>query len=253
MKPFVRCKQGCFIVARGGYDDPYRPLGQKARQNGACSPVWRSVNAVADDSPGDDASAFFARAAARLAVPARVANAPSGDHALNPGMPVGVSYRDAAVLIPVLTRSPPSVLFTLRTPRLAAHAGQVSFPGGKIDPLDHDPVAAALRESEEEIGLDPASVTVVGALDPYLTATGFRIVPVLGRVTPPPSFRVNPEEVAEIFEVPLAVLMTPGRLARKSRVLGDRERHFYEMEYAGHTIWGATAGIIMSLYHRLYD
>jgi 8-oxo-dGTP pyrophosphatase MutT (NUDIX family) len=210
------------------------------------------VNDAEDDSARFEHEAFFARAAARLAAPSAMASAVGGDHALNPGMPLGGSYRDAAVLIPVLTRAPLSVLFTLRTPRLAAHAGQVSFPGGKIDPADPDPAAAALREAEEEIGLDPKSATVIGALDPYLTGTGFRVVPVLARVAPPAAFRVNPEEVAEIFEVPLAVLMRPGGLVPKSRVLGGRERHFYEMEYGGHIIWGATAGIIMSLYHRLY-
>jgi 8-oxo-dGTP pyrophosphatase MutT (NUDIX family) len=209
------------------------------------------VNELHEDRSRFAPEVFFAHAAERLASPT-TGRAPSGDHALNPGMALGPPYRDAAVLIPVLTRTPLSVLFTLRTPRLAAHAGQVSFPGGKIDPADADPAAAALREAEEEIGLDRNSVTVIGTGDPYLTGTGFRVVPIVGRVTPPASFRVNRDEVAEIFEVPLPVLMTPGNLLRKSRVFGGRERQFYEMEYAGHIIWGATAGIIMGLYNRLY-
>jgi 8-oxo-dGTP pyrophosphatase MutT (NUDIX family) len=193
--------------------------------------------------------AFFRRAAERLGTGGRTAG---GDHILNPGIVSDVAYKDAAVLVPVLARSPLSVLFTLRTPRLSAHAGQVAFPGGKMDPRDPTPAAAALRETEEEIGLDPRGVTLVGELDPYLTATGYRVVPVLGRVTPPQEFRLNHDEVEEIFEVPLSFLMTPANLQRKSRVLAGRERHFYELEYQGHTIWGATAGIIAALYRRMF-
>ena len=193
--------------------------------------------------------AFFARAAERLR---GARGGEGGDHVLNPGMIARTTFRDAAVLIPVMARKPLSVLFTLRTPRLAAHAGQVAFPGGKIDASDASPGAAALREAEEEIGLDPKSVTVIGALDPYLTGTGFRVVPVLGRVEPPETFRVNQDEVEEIFEVPLATLMSPGVMRRASRVFGGRERYFYEMEFEGHTIWGATAGIIVGLYQRIF-
>ncbi len=167
-------------------------------------------------------------------------------------MPTYAAYKDAAVLIPVMAKTPLAVLFTLRTPRLSAHAGQVSFPGGKIDVADADPTAAALREAEEEIGLDPKSVTLIGSLAPYLTGTGYRVVPVLGRIPAAPAFRLNHDEVEEVFEVPLAFLMTPGNIQRRSRMLGGRERHFYEMEFEGHTIWGATAGIIVALYQRMF-
>jgi 8-oxo-dGTP pyrophosphatase MutT (NUDIX family) len=193
---------------------------------------------------------FFARARERLRA---VSGIVGGDHVLNPGMADSTTYRDAAVLIPVLARSPLTMLFTLRTPRLSAHAGQVAFPGGKIDRGDAGPAAAALREAAEEIGLDPRTVTIIGALDPYLTGTGFRIMPVLGRVAPPPeNFAINPDEVEEIFEVPLDFVLTPQNMRRGSRVLGGGERHFYEMEFGGHTIWGATAGIIVGLYQRIY-
>jgi 8-oxo-dGTP pyrophosphatase MutT (NUDIX family) len=207
------------------------------------------VTDVRPDSSLLDPEAFFARARERLRL---TAGGGGGDHVLNPGMTTQPSYRDAAVLIPVIARSPLSVLFTLRTPRLAAHAGQVAFPGGKIDPGDASPAAAALREAEEEIGLDPKSVTLIGQLDPYLTATGFRIAPVLARIDPPQAFRINRDEVEEIFEVPLAVLMRQGAMRRSSRVFGGRERHFYELEFEGHTIWGATAGIIVNLYQRVF-
>jgi 8-oxo-dGTP pyrophosphatase MutT (NUDIX family) len=208
------------------------------------------VTEVQPDLSLFEPAAFFARAAERLRGSARRAG--GGDHILDPRIATRPSYRDAAVLIPVMARSPLSVLFTLRTPRLSAHAGQVAFPGGKIDQSDASPTAAALREAEEEIGLDPKSVTVIGALDPYLTATGFRVLPVLGRVQPPPAFRLNHDEVEEIFEVPLATLMTPDKMRQSSRVLGGRERHFYELEFEGHTIWGATAGIIVNLYQRMF-
>jgi 8-oxo-dGTP pyrophosphatase MutT (NUDIX family) len=171
---------------------------------------------------------------------------------LNPEMGERATYQDAAVLIPVIARTPASVLFTLRTPRLSAHAGQVAFPGGKIDPTDASASEAALREAHEEIGLDPRAVTVVGELEPYLTGTGYRVVPVLGRVLPTATFHLNHEEVDEIFEVPLSFLMTPGNIHRKSRVLGGRERYFHELEFEGHTIWGVTAGIIVALYQRMF-
>jgi 8-oxo-dGTP pyrophosphatase MutT (NUDIX family) len=198
----------------------------------------------------DTAEAFFALAAERLKTPAAAAAA--GDHELNPDMMARLpAYRDAAVLIPVMARTAPTVLFTRRTPRLSAHAGQIAFPGGKIDPTDASPSAAALREAHEEVGLDPATVMVIGVLEPYLTGTGFRVVPVLGRVVPPLHFALNHAEVAEIFEVPLAFMLAPENLRRTSRLLGGRERHFYEMDYDGHNIWGATAGIIRCLQQRV--
>jgi 8-oxo-dGTP pyrophosphatase MutT (NUDIX family) len=207
---------------------------------------------VTDTSPDlsrFEPQAFFARASERLSRPASVVG---GDHVLNPEMRVHATYKDAAVLIPIIARTPLSVLLTLRTPRLSAHAGQIAFPGGKIDPTDASAAAAALREAEEEIGLDPKAVTVIGELDPYLTATGYRVVPVVGRIGAAPVLRLNHDEVEEAFEVPLDFLMAPGNVQRQSRLLGGRERHFYQFEFAGHTIWGATAGIIVALHQRVF-
>jgi len=198
-------------------------------------------------------AAFFTRAAERLGrQPSSEATA--GDHVLNPDFLVeGARYRDAAVLMPVVAHEPSAgVLLTRRTPHLTAHAGQIAFPGGRIDAADAGPAAAALREAHEEIGLDPAAVEVVGYLDPYLTRTGFRITPVLGRVPPGQPLRLNRNEVEELFEVPLAFLMRPDNHRRASRVVMGRERFFYEMTFDGRTIWGATAGIIRELYERMF-
>ncbi len=199
---------------------------------------------------------FFPLAAARLASrppPAAAGEERLGDHLLNPGfLPEELTYRDAAVLIPVVSRAPEAtVLLTQRTPHLSAHAGQIAFPGGKIDPGDRDAGAAALREAEEEIGLAPSLVGLVGYLDPYLTRTGYRIVPVLGRVDPSFRLRLNAAEVEEAFEVPLAFLMSPANHRQSSRVLLGKPRYFYEMPFEGRYIWGVTAGIIRALYERV--
>src|SRR5262249_35519919 len=195
---------------------------------------------------------FFALAAARLQhrPPVGAYNEQLGDHLLNPGfLPGEMSYRDAAVLIPVVAREPEAtVLLTQRTPHLSSHAGQIAFPGGKIEPADADARAAALREAEEEIGLAPELVDIVGYLGPYLTRTGYRIVPVLGRADPAFRLRINAEEVAEAFEVPLAFLMRPENHRQNSRVFLGKPRYFYEMPFEGRYIWGVTAGIIRALY-----
>jgi 8-oxo-dGTP pyrophosphatase MutT (NUDIX family) len=194
--------------------------------------------------------AFFRRAAERLSGSAH--GTAGGDHVLNPGIAALTSYKDAAVLIPIIASVPLAVLFTRRTPRLSAHAGQVAFPGGKIDPTDASPAEAALREAEEEIGLDRRSVRIIGALDPYITATGYHVTPVVARVEPGLPLRINHDEVEEVFEVPLAFLLAPANMQRKSRELGGRQRHFYEMTFDGHIIWGATAGIIVALNQRIF-
>ena len=176
------------------------------------------------DDPEFTPSAFFARAAARLArdPPAREADA-LGDHVLNPGFVMdGGTYRDAAVLIPVVAREPQAtMLLTLRTEHLPAHAGQIAFPGGKIEAGDQGAAGAALREAEEEIGLAPGKVEIIGYLDPYLTGTGYRIVPVLGRVDAGHGLSLNPNEVVEAFEVPLSFLMSSAKSPpRQPRVAG---------------------------------
>ncbi len=193
---------------------------------------------------------FFAAAERALA---RVGE-PGGDHVLNPDLVnVPATYRDAAVLIPVVAREPEAtVILTVRTEHLPSHAGQIAFPGGKIDAGDATPVAAALREAEEEIGLARDVISVVGSLPPYLSRTGYRIVPVLARVEPAYTLVPNPGEVADVFEVPLAFLMNPANHRRASRTFYGRERSFYEIPFAERYIWGVSAGIIRGLYEQVY-
>lgn len=159
--------------------------------------------------------------------------------------------RPAAVLVPVVARSELTVLLTQRTEHLAKHGGQISFPGGKIDEEDQGPVAAALREAEEEIGLSRDYVETVGFLDSYRTGTGFRIVPVVAIVRQGFSLALNANEVSDVFEVPLAFLMDEANHQRHSREWRGRQRQFYAMPYQDRYIWGATAGIIKNLHERL--
>jgi 8-oxo-dGTP pyrophosphatase MutT (NUDIX family) len=204
---------------------------------------------------------FFDRARVRLTLevpPALTdpqAKGARGDLDLNPAMwqRAGVSAtRPAAVLIPVIDRSDPTVLFTVRTKELTSHAGQVAFPGGKIDPGDESPVAAALREAREEIGLAPMLIEPIGYLDLYLTFSGFRILPTVARVKPEFSLTINPSEVTETFEVPLGFLMTPANHQRHSRDWKGVQREYYAMPFGDRYIWGITAGIVRNLYDRVY-
>lgn len=180
-----------------------------------------------------------------------------GDFDLNPkwreSVPQERSLIPAAVLIPVIERAAGlQVLFTRRADHLARHAGQVSFPGGRLHGDDDDEVAAALRETEEEVGLDRSFVTVVGELDRYETGTGFAIHPFVGLVREGFSLTIDGSEVAEAFEVPLTFLMDPRNHEPRTATWQGRERRFYGMTYDGHYIWGATAGILINLYERLY-
>jgi 8-oxo-dGTP pyrophosphatase MutT (NUDIX family) len=203
---------------------------------------------------------FFQRARARLtlevppALTDPMAKGARGDLDLNPTMweRAGVAAtKPAAVLIPVIDRAEPTVLLTIRTQELASHAGQVAFPGGKIDPEDESPVAAALREAKEEIGLAPTLIEPLGYLDLYLTFSGFRILPTLARVRPDFTLTLNPHEVTETFEVPLAFLMTPANHQRSSREWKGIEREYYAIPFEDRYIWGITAGIVRNLYDRV--
>ena len=162
--------------------------------------------------------------------------------------------RAAAVLVPIVDRpSGLSVVLTRRADHLSAHAGQVSFPGGRIDPGDADPIAAALREAEEEIGLDPAFAEPIGILDPVETGTGFRIAPVIAFIRPIFDLTAHPSEVALIFEAPLDHLMNPQQHQLLEWHEGPAPRRtYYAISYDGHNIWGATARILVDLYEKVF-
>lgn len=180
-----------------------------------------------------------------------------GDHRFNPGHPRlflnGDKLRAAAVLIPVVDHgSEATVILTKRAETLRSHTGQVAFPGGRIDAGDPSPEFTALRETAEEIGLDNGYIDVVGRMPDYVSGTGYRIAPVLSVVKPGFHLHLNPDEVDAAFEVPLRFLMDPANHQKGSRMWNDLEWMFYEMPYEGQRIWGVTAGIIRTLYERLY-
>jgi len=160
--------------------------------------------------------------------------------------------RPAAVLIPVVEHPEPTVLLTQRSAHLNDHAGQISFPGGKIDATDASPLDAALREAEEEIGLGREFIDPIGYLDLYATGFGFRILPTVARVRPGFNLRINDGEVDDAFEVPLAFLMNPANHQIHSKEFRGMERFYYAMPFAERYIWGATAGILRVLYERIY-
>jgi len=158
----------------------------------------------------------------------------------------------AAVLIPLLLKSDGlSVLLTQRTDHLHDHAGQISFPGGRMDPSDFDPNHTALRESEEEIGLNPQGVEIIGHLPQYLTVSGYSVTPVVGLVKPQAEYALDAFEVADVFEVPLHFLMDPANHQVRVWESNQGRRRFYSMPYENRFIWGATAGMLRNLYHLL--
>ncbi|MET0245223.1 MAG: CoA pyrophosphatase [Sphingomonas sp.] len=157
----------------------------------------------------------------------------------------------AAVLIAVTDRADPGVILTRRTETLRRHAGQVAFPGGRIDPDDGGPVAAALREAQEEIALPPSRVEVIGTADLYRTITGYSVTPVVGVIEPDLPLIPSEAEVAELFEVPLSFLLDETNHKEGRAVYAGQERRYYEMDWQGHRIWGATAAMIVNLSRRL--
>ena len=200
-----------------------------------------------------------ARARLTLAVPPGL-NDPSitparGDHHIDPVMQAIAEVRPirpAAVLVAIIDRDEPTVLFTQRAAHLPDHAGQISFPGGKIDAGDATPMAAALRETHEEIGLEQRFIEPIGYLDLYMTTLGYRIVPTVARVSPEFQLNLNPSEVDDAFEVPLAFLMAPDNHQRHSREWKGMMRTFYAIPFGERYIWGVTAGILRNLYERIY-
>jgi 8-oxo-dGTP pyrophosphatase MutT (NUDIX family) len=157
----------------------------------------------------------------------------------------------AAVLVPIVERPAPTVILTLRPETLRKHAGQISFPGGRIEPEDGGAIAAALREAQEEIGLPPGEVNVVGVADRYVTITGFKVTPVIGVLPPDLPLVAHPGEVAAMFEAPLHYLLDPAHQQVRTAMLRGRERTYYEIVWDGRRIWGATAAMIVNLSRRL--
>lgn len=177
-----------------------------------------------------------------------------GDHDLNPMSvpPKDMSFRPASVLVPLVMREEGlMVLLTRRASHLKKHAGQISFPGGKYEDSDGSIVQTALRECEEEIGLDPAAVEIAGALNIYITVTGYAVTPIVGFVAPMDKLTADEGEVAEIFEVPLDFLMNAENHHKHGGFLNGIERYWYAMPYEDYYIWGATAGMLKDLHDRV--
>ncbi|MBI3699367.1 MAG: CoA pyrophosphatase [Afipia sp.] len=208
-----------------------------------------------------DSQEFFRRARERLSfsVPPGLTDprilAPTGDLGTDAMLKIIAQekpVRPAAVLVPVVEREMPTVLLTTRAAHLNEHAGQISFPGGKIEQSDGSPLDAALREADEEIGLKRRFVDPVGYLDVYATGFGFRIMPVLARVEPGFELTISQDEVDDVFEVPLAFLMDPVNHKLGTKEFRGMQRSFYEMPFEQRYIWGATAGMLRALYERIY-
>jgi 8-oxo-dGTP pyrophosphatase MutT (NUDIX family) len=161
--------------------------------------------------------------------------------------------RAAAVLVPIMLRAQLTVLLTQRSHEVPSHPGQISFPGGKMEQGDAGPIACALREAQEEIGLPPERVEPLGYLDGYRTGTGFQIIPVVAFVRPGFEMVLDPREVAEVFEVPLTFLMDAANHEKHTREWRGRQRSYYAMPYSGRYIWGATAGMLKNMHERLFQ
>jgi 8-oxo-dGTP pyrophosphatase MutT (NUDIX family) len=175
------------------------------------------------------------------------------DFDLSDERPFEPNLKPAAVLVPLVARpSGLGVILTRRASHLSSHAGQIAFPGGRCDDGDADVGATALREAQEEVGLDPDHVTLIGASDSYETVTRFAVTPIIGLIDPRAPLTPDPAEVAEIFEVPLAFLMDPANHVPQERVYDGMKRRFYAMPYGDYYVWGATAGMLRALYLRVF-
>ncbi len=195
-----------------------------------------------------------------MSLSARLRDALEAGHRASPELIGGDAHDDealegvitpAAVLVAVVDRPEPGVILTLRPETMRRHPGQISFPGGRIDPGDDGPIAAALREAEEEIGLPPLLVDVIGLADRYRTITGYEVTPVLGIVPPGLTLTPHPGEVADVFEAPLHYLLDPAHQHIRTALFRGRDRTYYEIDYEGRRIWGATAAMIVNLSRRL--
>ncbi len=187
----------------------------------------------------------------------RVPSALYGDYPQNTPSADLNSVIQASVLFGIVNRPTPCVLLTQRSTKLRKHSGQISFAGGRVDEGDESDIHAALREAQEEIGLDPGHVEVLGVMPKYLTGTGFIVTPVVGLISPEMTLELNEHEVSDAFEVPLAFLMDPGNHRRHARELEGRTREWFSMPYrqgeVERFIWGATAGMIRNMYHFLIN
>ena len=223
--------------------------------------ISKDAGSIGITAPTDiDSGECFRRAHERLNfnVPPGLTDpnvlAPTGDFGTDAMLQIIAKerpIRPAAVLIPVVEREAPTVLLTKRAEHLNEHAGQISFPGGKIDPADASPMDAALREADEEIGLKRPFIDPIGYLDVYATGFGFRILPTLARVRPGFDLNISRDEVDDVFEVPLAFLMDPVNHRLGSKEFRGMQRSFYEMPFEQRYIWGATAGMLRALYERI--
>ena len=215
-----------------------------------------AVSAPPFSQPGFHPAALAALLAARLPQSPPKSGG-HDDYHLDSTVPLTLGGTQAAVLIPVIARAAkdggPVLLFTRRTDRLARHAGQVSFPGGRVEAVDRSPLETALRETAEETGIAPEQVIMTGYLPRYLTGTGFDIQPVVGVLPPDIICTPDPAEVAEIFEAPLAFFRDPANRRRETREWNGHNRSFHVFSHGRHEIWGATAALIVDLVERLGD
>ena len=203
------------------------------------------------------ARALHAEPSIEVFDPARAENRAKSDFDLDGGRHADVltdrPARQAAVLFPIVLHDRPTVLLTERSADLPSHAGQIAFPGGKVEPHDRDELQTALRETHEEIGLEARWIEPLGYLDNYRTGTNFNIVPVVGLVTPGFTLEIDTREVAAVFEVPLDFLLDPSNHELHQREWRGQQRTYYAMPFADHYIWGATAGMIRNFHERMRE